>query len=309
MITFANEEIAIALAMPLLVAVAQVVDVVSARLNRTISARCVERVAQMMISSEDPSEQDMRRINRRFTNAMVLDAVVFISEHIYGNILNRLALIAEDCKVEKRLLSPVWQQDSRVEALLRFSHIAPVAAVAECSNWLADDTSRKARFCITTALVASRPERAVRHITTLDFRLSPHEVAWLSQLLRRVGAPIAYTPMLMSKNINLQLIGIELAERFMAVDAEPHLLRLARSDDAEVSYVALHALCTLRCDLSASQIDDALRRLPRHCRESFVRHAVQACYSLRSCAHLLNKAERVRFTQLLNTYKSPIICN
>ncbi len=309
MMAIANEEIAIALAMPLLVAVAQTVDVVSARFGRVISARCVGRVARMIIGSEDPSEREMKGLNLRFTNTMVLNAVMFISEHIYGNRLNRLALIAEDCKVEKYLLSPVWQQDSRVKSLLKFSHIAPAATVAECANWLIDDTNRKSRFCITAALVASRPERAVRHIAMLNFRLSPHEVAWLSQLLRRVGAPIAYTPMLMSENKNLQLIGIELAERFMAVDAEPHLQRLVQSEDAEVSYVALHALCTLRGDLSAPHIAEAMRRLPAHCRESFIRHAVQACYSLRSCSHLFDKAGRVRFTQLLNTYKCPIICN
>lgn len=309
MMSMANEEVAIALAMPLLMAVAQAVDFVAARLGGAISARCVGRVARMIVASEDPSESEMRRLNLRFTNAMVLDAAMFISEHIYGNMLNRLALIAEDCKIEKRLLGPVWQQDSRIKALLHFSHIAPVAAVAECANWLIDDTNRKSRFCITAALVASRPERAVRHITMLNFRLSPHEVAWLSQLLRRVGAPIAYTPMLMSENRNLQLIGIELAERFMAVDAEPHLQRLVQSEDAEVSYVALHALCTLRGDISESHIADAMRRLPFHCRASFIRHAVQACYSLRSCSHLLDKTEQQRFTQLLNSYKSPIICN
>ncbi|MBO7221104.1 MAG: hypothetical protein J6V21_08005 [Alistipes sp.] len=309
MMTLANEEIAIALAMPLLMVVAQTVDWVATRLDKAISARCVERVAQMIVASEDPSEREMRGLSFRFTNVMILDAVMFISEHIYGNMLNRLALIAEDCKIEKRLLAPVWQQENRIDLLLKFSHIAPVAAVAECANWLVDDTSNKSRFCITAALVASRPERAVRHIAMLNFRLSPHEVAWLSQLLRRVGAPIAYTPMLMSENKNLQLIGIELVERFMAVDAEPHLQRLVQSEDAEVAYVALHALCTLRGDLSTPHLADVVRRLPAHCRESFIRHAVLACYSIRSCSHLLNKAERVRFTQLLNSYKCSIICN
>lgn len=150
---------------------------------------------------------------------------------------------------------------------------------------------------------------AIRHIARLEEPLSWHKVAQLVQIMRRSGTPLAYTPLLTSRNRNLQLIGIYICELFSIADAEHHLQQLLKSEDCEVVYTALLTLCSIRGDLSAPHIKSALQRIASHQRTAFILHAVQCCYSLRSCAHLLGRDECATFAQRIDSYKSEIVCN
>ena len=120
---------------------------------------------------------------------------------------------------------------------------------------------------------------------------------------------IAYTPMLASENRNLQLIGVYLAESLLAVDAETYLQRLVASPDYEVAHAGLYALCAIRGDIASRSSHLAIERLTPLHRAAFLRHAVQSCYSLSSCARLLTAKERTQFTQRIDSYKCRIVCN
>ena len=311
MITTLDNELVLALALPLLAVTTQVV--ISAR-NRILSyakAQCIARISQMIVATEEPSDKEMRSLRLRFMPGTILDAIIFISEYIYGNALNRLSLVVEVCEVDYVLLHRIERAPQRRKAFLlsKLSQLSNTCTIAEYAEGYTDKSiERKTRIYATNALVAARPERAIRYITRLDFALTLHEVALLTHLMRRVGAPIAYTPMLTSENKNLQFIGVYLCQHFSIVDAEPHLQQIVESENLDLSIMALYTICSIRGELSTPQISNTLSKLAPYQRMAFIRHAVYSCYSIRSCAHLLNRRERNYFTQRINSYKCRIVC-
>ena len=267
-----TEEIAIALALPLLMMVTQVAHSLYRRLYGYIRARCIVRISRLIMEREEPSDKDILSLRRRFSPDTITDAARFISEHIYGNAHHRLMLITEVCEVE---LSPL----------------------------------KDSELCDLSTFIEAYPDRAIRYIARLSRPLSWYEVALLTQLLRRTGTSIVYTPLLTSQNRNLQIIGVYLSELFAITDAEPHLQQLSSSPDEEVAYMALLTLCSIRGDISSPQVACALMRLTPYQRTTFIRHAVQACYTPLSCATLLSTEEQRLFIQQLNSYKCQIKCN
>ncbi len=260
------------LALSLLIIVVYWVYVVRKYFVSYATTQCVAHISAMIVADEEPSDAEMRILRMRFTRGTICRALTFISEHTYGGVLNRLSAIVEVCEVD--YTSKFYE---------RFGEIA--------------------------TLVEAYPDRAIRYVTRLDRALSWYDVALLTQLMRRAGTPIAYTPLLISDNRNLQLIGLYLCEHFLIVDAEPHLQQLVGSEDSEISYIALLSLCSIRGDISTQQVGGAWERLQPNQRVAFLRHASQACYSLRSCANLLNKAECRLFSQRINSYKCQMVCN
>jgi hypothetical protein len=197
----------------------------------------------------------------------------------------------------------------RVYTLSKLSRLAPSTMAIECAEIYVEDENREVRFYSMATLVATRPERAIRYIAKFDSPLSLHEVAILAHLMHRAGAPVAYTPLLTSQNRNLQLIGIYISNLFSIADAEPHLQQLVESDECEIAYVALQTLCSIRGDISSQSTGYALKRLAPFQRATFIRHAVQECYSLHPCKHHLSAEEQTLFLQLLSSYKCRIACN
>lgn len=272
MILSLNEEIAIALALPLLMVVTQAAHSLYRQLGRYARVRCIVRISRMIMSSEDPTDKEIRAMRWLFGLGTITDATMFISEHLYGRVHHRLMLITEVCEVD-------------------FLHFH--------NSELRD----------MTTFIEAYPYRAIQYISRLNSTLSWHEVAMMMQLLHRTGAPIAYTPLLTSGNRNLQLIGIYLCNLYTITDAEPHLQRLAESGDEEIAYMALLTLCSIHGDISSPQMGCAIAKLAMHQRRAFIRHAIQACYSLQSCALHLSTEERRLFLQQLNSYKCQIACN
>lgn len=267
-----NEEVAIALAAPIFMMVAQAVSSVHQLFSRILRARCIMRIARMITADEEPTDGDIRTLRWLFPPGIIADSVAFIAEYIYGNARHRLALIVEVCEVNYSLL-----QNTQLQEI--------------------------------SAFVEAYPDRAIQYIARIESPLSWYEVALLSQLMRQTGISIAYTPLLKSQNRNLQLIGIYICVLFTITDAEPYLQQLVESEDEEVAYTALLTLCTIGGELTSLGVSSALSRLATYHRTTFIRHAVQACYSLQSCATHLSDEEQRLFLQQSNSYKCQIVCN
>lgn len=262
-----NEEVALAVALPLFVAIVQVARSTRKRLYTSAKARCIARITQIVSTEKEPCDKEIQRLRRRYPSGIILDSATFIAEHIYGAVLHRLDAIMEECREER------WRNND-IEGLIDL-----------------------------------HADFAIRNIARLEEELTWHKAAQLVHLMRRSGTPLAYTPLLASHNRNLQLIGIYICELFSIADAEQHLQRLIKSEDCEVAYTALLTLCSIRGDISASHIGPTLQRIAPHQRTAFILHAVQCCYSLRSCAHLLSRDECTTFAQRIDSYKSEIVCN
>ena len=272
MTTLLNEEVITAFALPLLAAATHVARSTHKRLNTYAKAHCISRITRMLIANEDPNDSDIRKLRFRYTGSTISHSIEFLSTHLYGSALCRLDVIAEECNIDN------WKYERVV-------------------------------FGDTAPFIMAHPDHAIHRISAVTKSFTSYEVAIFTQLLCRTGAPIAYTPMLISTNSNMQLTGIFLCERFTLTDAEKHLQKLIDSESVEIAYRALIALCHIHGDLSTSQVESAMRRMPPHLRISFVRQAVKCCYSLNACSHLLTREERSIFTQQLNSYKCQIVCN
>ena len=262
-----NEEVALAVVLPIFVAAVEVAHSTHRRLRSYTRARCVARIARMISAEEEPCDKEIQMLRLRYSSSTILDSATFIAEHIYGTVLHRLDLIMEECREER------WRNND-IEGAIDL-----------------------------------HADYAIRHIARLEEALSWHKVAQLVQIMRRSGTPLAYSPLLSSRNRNLQLIGIYICDLFSITDAERHLQRLVDSEDGDVAYTALLTLCTIRGDISAPQIEGALQRILPHQRTAFILHAVQCCYSLQSCVHLLSRDECTTFAQRIDSYKSEIVCN
>ncbi len=311
MITALNEEILISFALPLLAIATQTILPLYKRLHTYAKAQCIVRVSRMIMAEEEPTDEKMRTLRLQFPLAIILDAVIFISEHIYGNSLNRLSLVVEVCEIDYYLIGKIRRSRGNEKAYLlsKLSRLPHATTVIEQAEVYLEHQRQDVRFYATAALVTARPERAIKYILRLDHALNWYQIAVLTQLMRSVGAPIAYTPMLASQNRNLQLIGIYLCEHFSIVDAEPHLQQLVESEDEEVLCLSLLSLCSIRGDISTKRVGRAIARLSPSLRDAFLRHAVQTCYSLRSCAHHISREESDIFSQRITSYKCQITCN
>jgi len=272
MIYSLNGEILLAVAMPILVVATQAACALRNHLITYTTAQCITRMASMMVSPDEPSDEEMYALRQRYSSSTLLNAIAFISEHTLGNRLNRLALIIEVCDIA---YSPMYGS----------------------------------RLCETAILIEAYPQHAIKHLARLSTPLTWHEIAILIHLMRRAGVPIAYTPMLTSQNRNLQLIGLYLCEQFSIVDAEPHLQHLVTSSDKDIAYISLLTLCSVRGNISTPHVEQVLSQLAPHQRLNFIRHAVQSCYSPHSCTRLLTKRENSLFKERINSYKCQIVCN
>ena len=308
MITEWNEEVAIALALPLLMVVIQVVHTLGSH-HRTLStAQCVARITAMIVAREEPADEAIRRLRLRFSNRTILDSVILISHNIYGRAALRLSLIVEVCEIGHYLQNRLQSKDvrKRTALLAQLTQLSNEGAIIDCIDYGTTDIGT---LNTAIALIATKPERAIHHIANIKSALSLYDVALLSQMIYRADTPIAYTPLLCSENRNLQLVGIYLCELLSIADAEHHLQHLVGSADREISLTALGALCSLRGNLNTTQVEECVTNLAPPLRASFIRHAVGSCYSLRSCSHLLSSAEALQFSQRLDSYKSQILCS
>lgn len=298
-------------ALPLSFVVVESGRVAYRRARNFAVARCVAKISAMIVAEEDPDDMAMRSLRSRYSVGVVLDSVLFVAEKIYGTSLNRLMLIAEVCELDYHLLGLVRRSSGvrRVRNLSKISLLINSTMVSECAEVYMEASRNDIRFYAMAALVAARPERAMQYLGKFNAPLSLHEVAVITYLMRRAGTAIAYTPLLASQNRNLQMVGIYLCHHFQLSDAEPHLQRLVSSEDDEVAYMALQALCAIRGDISTVQVGRALQRFMPYQRIAFILRAVHNCYSLRSCAHHLSREECALFSHRINSYKCRIVCN
>jgi hypothetical protein len=305
-----SEATLIAFALPLAATVTQVAHSTYKRLRNYAVARCVWRISNLIMAEEEPSDEEIRALRLRFPCDIMVDSVIFIAEKIYGYTLYRLALIVEVCEIEYVLIYRIRHSRGADKArLLSKLSAMSYTVIAEEAEAYIEEEDRNTRFCAMATLVSARPDRAIHYIAKFDAPITLLEAALLTQLMRRNGAPIAYTPLLISQNRNLQMLGIYLSGHFSIADAEPHLQRLVEEKDKEVAYLALQTLCSIRGNISTSQVRNCLQQMASHQRFSFLLHAVQNCYSLRSCAPLLTSEERTLFAQQINSYKCRIVCN
>ena len=157
--------------------------------------------------------------------------------------------------------------------------------------------------------ILRRPDHAIVHISKIGRPLTLCEAAHLTATLVANNSPIAYTPLLSSRNRNLQLIGLNLVYRFGFIDAEHLVNHLVVSDEPTISDLAIHTLCAICGDMCSRGIINHFERLSAHRRHALLRHAVLSCYTPQSISHLLSDEEKQEFEGRVSSYKCSILCS
>lgn len=157
--------------------------------------------------------------------------------------------------------------------------------------------------------ILHRPDHAIVYISKIGRQLSLCEIAHLTSMLVAYNAPLAYTPLLSSRNHNLRLIGLYLVYHFGFVDAERLVQHALQTKEPTISNVAAHTLCSICGNLHTHRVVSHFEHLSAHHRHALLRHAVQACYSPQSVAHLLSAREREEFEGRVSSYKCSILCS
>ncbi|MBR4850051.1 MAG: hypothetical protein IKV09_03890 [Alistipes sp.] len=273
-------------------------------------ARCVGEIMLLLKPSRNINDDDITTLSDHFSESTLREAILFISDNIYGQEAFRLASIIEICGVDYRILHLVHRfcDTSCTAQLATLSHLPLTPALFELAEDFID-RERQPSFYATVALVATQPERAICYISYLRHNLSIYEVARLAEIMRRRGSTIAYTPLLNSENYNLQLLGVYIAASFSATDAEPALQKMLVHSDKRLALYALYALCSLRGNISSEGVQQLFNTLKPYHRKAFIRHVVQACYSSLACSPLLNEEEYTSLCNRINSYKCRMICN
>lgn len=165
------------------------------------------------------------------------------------------------------------------------------------------------RYNIRFHAILRRPDHAIVHISKVKRPLSLCEAAHLTAALIANNSPVAYTPLLSSRNRNLQLIGLNLVYHFGFTDAEPLVQRMTTSAEDTISELALHTLCAINGNICTRRVAAHFAAMHRIRRRATLRHLVNTCYSTHSVAHLLTAQELHEFEGRVSSYKCSILCS
>ena len=86
--------------------------------------------------------------------------------------------------------------------------------------------------------------RGVATLSRLARRLSRRDVAEVLSVINRGCCPLPYTPLLMSENYNLQLLGIYLVRRFGITESRSEIVCIIKGKSSELRDDALLTLAS-----------------------------------------------------------------
>lgn len=151
--------------------------------------------------------------------------------------------------------------------------------------------------------------RAIPIIASLHYRLTPFDVSRIVILLRRGLLPIAYEPLLSSKNTNMQMLGLAIVRNF-GIDIAEHYLQgiIASSNDQTLTREALYTLSCLGRPLGRQKVRSRLEAMGLRERGELCRFLSVEGYSLPALRTLFSEREIQQAEILVKSYKRDLVC-
>ena len=169
------------------------------------------------------------------------------------------------------------------------------------------DQQREVRFAALLVQLAAQPEQTLRLVAEYDEPMRGAEIAEILHLLRRGTVPIAYQPLLMASNENLNRIGLALVVQFDVEQAEPELLRLV-ARTGRVGVRVLYVLAALHCPMQRRVVILRIRRMSPAERRSLLRYMVSQEYTAEQLRSLFGAVESPYSERLVASYKRSLVC-
>jgi hypothetical protein len=104
--------------------------------------------------------------------------------------------------------------------------------------------STEVGFYALAAIFAVTPLRGVATLARMSHRLSRRDVAELLSVVNRGSCPVPYTPLLLSENYNLQLLGLYLVRRFAIAESRREIATIVKNRSSELRDDALSVLAS-----------------------------------------------------------------
>ncbi len=239
------------------------------------------------------------------------EAMFIVLCHTYGSDLTPIRRVAEENRLDRYILGQITRRTGRqhsymltlMSAIPSDSHIAPFVQPFLSSP----DPAVRSSALLT--LLAAAPSRAISTIASLPYRLRHSDIVRIITLLRRGILPIAYEPLLASRNTNLQLLGIAIVRTFGLTIAERQLLQIiTSSSEPSITREALYTLASIGGSLHRKSIRHRIHSLPPALRKELCRHLTREGYSPSTMRTIFPPDEAAYSEALTESYKRNLEC-
>ncbi|MBR4995491.1 MAG: hypothetical protein IKY82_05465 [Alistipes sp.] len=239
------------------------------------------------------------------------EAIYLVMSHTYGANSVRLKRTVEENHLEEFMLNRISTSSGyrRAQWLMTMSSIPISLNSIEYIEKYINSSNHAIRIAALTTFVAANPQMAIRRIASLEYRLMPIDLAHIIALLRRGILPIAYEPLLASRNPNLCLLGITIVRNFGIDMADKQLHNIiSESNDKTVLREAILTLAALGRPLGRIKIRERIRAMSHHERKAFCRHLATEGYSTQALRTLFSEREMHYAEALIKSYKRELGC-
>ncbi len=269
---------------------------------------------QMLLVGNTQSERYIEELSHlsgpRYKRAAA-EVVAELSYIIYRLDAQVVENIAESLNLTKFLLRQTSKSrgTERTKWLSIFSRI-PLSPfdVKELRPYIRSK-NRMESFYALMATINADQKNVMHHVAQYPTEMTLFELSQLLSLLRQGSIAVAYQPMLHSKNINLNLLGVAVVQHFSVESAEQQLREIV---DSHHNYTlrreALYALSSMQLMLCSPSIKTFVSAMPRLDARRFLRHLASEGYSLSVVNFFVAQHERKYFHSLINSYKIKIEC-
>lgn len=269
----------------------------------------IRQIIKMLFSEECFEIYPTPNSNSR--RAALSEALYITLNHTYGT---DSAIIREltrryglDLYLQFRIR---WSQGfRRAHALMLMSVIPSHHSSTHLLQHHLHSRNHDIRTAALLATLAADPSKAIPTIASLKFDLTPLDIARIIKLLRRGLLPIAYEPLLLSTNRNLQMLGLAIVRNFGIEIADKHLQNIiANASDASIVHEAIYTFSTLGRPLGRTKVRDRLSLMTPRQRRQLCRHLTQSGYSLSALRCIFTPSETLYSESIIKSYKRDLVC-
>ncbi len=240
------------------------------------------------------------------------EAIYTVVSHTYGCDTSCLHQVVEQTSLDRFLLRriPLSRGARRAHLLTLMSTISLHRTALQRIRRYQHSANADIRISALVVTLAANPTMAIRTIESLEYNLSPYDIARIIALLRRGVLPIAYEPLLCSDNRNLRMLGLAIVRAFGIEIAERRLHNIISTENRPtIACEAIYTLASLGRPLHHAGIRQRVDTMSQTERHTLCRHLSTQGYSLGVVKSLFSETESRYAETLINSYKRSLARN
>ena len=188
----------------------------------------IERIAAFVSNGEG----DVVSIGKGIARQNLVQSMVFVAEMTTEHTAERMGIIMKYYHIESYMLNRIFRSRNALKRAYMLSQLSrlPISMLAALRvEPLVRSECVRVGFCALMCLFSVTPVRGVATLARLPYRLSRRDIAELLSVINRGSCPLPYTPLLLSENYNLQLLGIYLVRRFGIVESRSEIVCIVKN--------------------------------------------------------------------------------